>query len=125
MAVRYFTVEEANELLPAINALMERLQNRRQNIITSRKELNDVLANEQSDFGGPSASALVQDFIAIEALAEQIRAHGCVIKDLNTGLVDFLSRREDREVYLCWRFGEPEVASYHELHTGFRGRRPI
>jgi len=55
----------------------------------------------------------------------QIRSHGCLIKDLNTGLVDFLSKRDGREVYLCWRYGEPRIDFYHELHTGFKNRQQI
>ena len=125
MSIRYFTVEEANELLPEINALMERLQSRRANVIDSREQLTDLLSGGYSDVGGPVASALVQDFIAIEAIAQKIRSYGCVIKDLNAGLVDFLSKRGDREVYLCWRFGEPQVAFYHELHSGYGGRQPL
>ena len=125
MPARYFTVEEANDLLPEISALMEALQARRANVIESRKQISDLLATGQSDVGGPVASALAQDFAAIESLARHIRSYGCVIKDLNTGLVDFLAKRNGREVYLCWRCGEPQVAFYHELHTGFKGRQPV
>jgi hypothetical protein len=125
MSARYFTIEEANELLPEISALMESLQARRASVIESKPEMTELLAKNQSDVGGPIAAAMTRDFIAIESLANRIRSHGCVIKDLNSGLVDFLSEREGREVYLCWRFGEPQVAFYHELHTGYRGRRPV
>ena len=125
MTVRYFTVDEANALLPEISELMESLQARRTRVVESRQHMVELLSKRRSDVGGPVASALVQDFIAIEDLARQIKSYGCLIKDLNTGLVDFLSKRGDREVYLCWRFGEPRVAFYHELHTGFAGRHPI
>jgi hypothetical protein len=125
MTVRYFTVEEANELLPEISALMEKLQARRANVIGARQQMTDFLARGHADVGGPVASSMVQDFIAIEALAQRIRSYGCIIKDLNAGLVDFLSKRDDREIYLCWRFGEPKVAFYHELHGGFQGRQPV
>ena len=40
-------------------------------------------------------------------------------------LVDFLGRKDGREVYLCWRLGEPEVAYWHELDAGYTGRRPL
>jgi len=125
MTVRYFTVDEANTLLPEISSLMESLQARRASVIESKQDMVELLSKQQSDVGGPVASALVQDFIAIEDLARQIRSYGCLVKDLNSGLVDFLSKRGDREVYLCWRFGEPRVAFYHELHSGFAGRRPL
>jgi len=78
-----------------------------------------------TDFGSYQSSLMVNEFIAIEELLKEIRSHGCIIKDVNAGLVDFLSLRDGREVYLCWKYGEPEVDHYHELHTGFLGRQPI
>lgn len=125
MPTQYFTVEEANAILPEIDDLMDRLQARRSLMIKLRREVIQLLETEESDFGGPLASRLVNDFIAIERLAEEIQSHGCVIKDLNTGLVDFLSTRDGREVYLCWRYGEPKIEFYHELHKGFKNREPI
>lgn len=125
MQIRHFTVDEANEILPEIDSLMEKLQARRTKMIAIRKDIIQLLKSQRSDFGGRIPSDLVNDFIAIEKLADEIRSHGCIIKDLNTGLVDFLSKREGREVYLCWRYGEPKVEYFHELHTGFRGRQQI
>lgn len=125
MPTKYFTVEQANELLPVIEPLLEKMLNRRASIVKSRETMMELLETGQSDIGGKTASALTQDFVKIEALAEKIRSHGCLLKDLNKGLIDFLSILDGREVYLCWRFGEPRVAFYHELHTGFAGRQNI
>lgn len=125
MVARYFTPEEANALLPTIEPLMDQLMRRRAHVVESRELIGDILKSGQSDFGGAEASEVVRDFIAIERLARKIRSHGCIIKDLNVGLVDFLSKRKGREVYLCWRHGEAQVAHYHELNKGFSGRRRI
>ncbi|HUS93852.1 MAG TPA: DUF2203 domain-containing protein [Patescibacteria group bacterium] len=122
---QYFTVEEANAILPEIDVLMDRLQFHRSRMIKLRREIVQLLELKESDIGGSVASSLVSDFIAIERLMNQIRSHGCLIKDLNTGLVDFLSKRDGREVYLCWRYGEPRIDFYHELHTGFKNRQQI
>ena len=122
---QYFTVEEANAILPEIDILMDQLQVHRSRMIKFRQEIVELLEVQDSDFGGSVASSLVSDFIAIERLMSEIRSHGCLIKDLNTGLVDFLSTRDGREVYLCWRYGEPRIAFYHELHTGFKNRQQI
>lgn len=56
---------------------------------------------------------------------EEIQATGAIIKDIESGLVDWYALHDDREVFLCWQYGEPEVAWWHEIHTGFAGRRPI
>lgn len=125
MPARYFTVQEANELLPELEPLVGELLERRARVVAMRKQLGDTLDDVQSDVGGPVQSQMVQDFMAIESLVHRIRSYGCILKDMNSGLLDFLSERDGREVYLCWRYGEPEVAHYHELHTGFSGRRPV
>jgi hypothetical protein len=56
---------------------------------------------------------------------EEIQDLGVVVKDLDTGLVDFPSVREGRDVLLCWRLGEDEVAFWHGYDDGFAGRQPI
>lgn len=125
MSANYFTIEEANALIPTLQPLLEALLICRTNIVDSREEIIDLVESGQSDIGGRAASALVQDFIKIERLSSKIRAHGCELKDLNKGLIDFLSVQDGREVYLCWQIGEPAVAYYHELHTGFAGRQKL
>jgi len=125
MTTRYFTVEEANSLLPEIEPLMARLLERRAKVVRQRREISDILEDGTSDVGGAVPSALVQDFIVIERLVRRIRSYGCIIKDVNTGLIDFLSERDGREVFLCWRYGEPRVEFFHELHSGFLGREHV
>lgn len=125
MPARYFSVDEANALLTEIRPLMSDLLNRRAKVVELRHEMAPFLIKQGLNVGGGVASDIVQDFIAIEKLADKIRAYGCVIKDLNGGLVDFLSERNGREVYLCWRYNEPTIEFFHELHTGFNGRERV
>jgi hypothetical protein len=122
---RYFTLEEANALLSHIRPLMGQLMKRRARLVRARPEVEAVLEDLQRNFGGAAVSQATQEMIMIEKLAGKIRAYGCVLKDLNAGLVDFLAERDGREVYLCWRYGEPEIQYYHELHTGFAGRQRL
>jgi hypothetical protein len=56
---------------------------------------------------------------------ELIAASGAELKDINSGLLDFRSQREGREVYLCWRYGEGEIRFWHDLDAGFAGRQPL
>jgi hypothetical protein len=56
---------------------------------------------------------------------DRIHATGCVVKDLNTGLVDFPAILKNEEVYLCWRLGEDRIRFYHRQDEGFAGRKPI
>jgi hypothetical protein len=48
-----------------------------------------------------------------------------VVKDLDTGLLDFPAILNDEEVYLCWRLGEDRIRFYHGIHEGFAGRKPL
>ena len=56
---------------------------------------------------------------------EQIQAIGCLVKDLESGLVDFPAILKNEEVYLCWRLGEDRIRFYHRQDEGFSGRKPI
>lgn len=125
MPTRYFTVEEANALLPNIKPVLGELLERRARIVRSRNEVTSFLRSGDSDVGGREASELVREFMKMEKLILKIRSHDIVLKDLNVGLIDFLSERDGREVYLCWRYGEPKVDFYHELHTGFNDRQHL
>jgi hypothetical protein len=122
MSIRYFTVEEANEALVDIKPLMGQLLERRARAAQQSRQIKHLLNDPHVDFGGPVPSALAQEFMAIEALLSRIKKYGCVVKNLEAGLVDFLAKINGRDVYLCWRYGEDNITFYHELHTGFQGR---
>lgn len=125
MAVQYFTVDQANELLPTLEPLVGQLLERRAKVVATRNELGEAMDDLHNNVGGRLHTEMVRDFEVIEQLVARIQSFGCILKDMNSGLLDFLSQREGREVYLCWRYGEPRVAFYHELHTGFNGRQPV
>jgi hypothetical protein len=61
----------------------------------------------------------------LRAAVERIQAAGCLIKDLDIGLVDFPARLNDEEIYLCWRLGEDRIRFWHRPEEGFAGRKPI
>ncbi|MEM7116094.1 MAG: DUF2203 domain-containing protein [Chloroflexota bacterium] len=125
MPTKFFTLEEANGLLPQIKPLMSELLERRAKAVHTSQQMHGFWEEDHADKGGFNASRLTQEFFHIERLVDEIQAFGCVIKDLNGGLLDFLAFREGREVYLCWRYGEAKITHYHELHTGFSGRVKI
>ena len=125
MSLRYFTVQEANELLPELEPLVGRVLALRARASHHSREMGALLADLSSDVGGPLPTRLTGEFAAIEDLIERIQAYGVVLKSLEAGLLDFLCERDGRDVFLCWRYGEPAVQYYHELHSGYQGRRPV
>src|SRR5437868_11764767 len=56
---------------------------------------------------------------------EEIQEYGCLIKDLDIGLIDFPTLLRGREVYLCWKLGETGIHHWHGVDEGFAGRKPI
>jgi hypothetical protein len=61
----------------------------------------------------------------LRILANELATFGCVLKDPDKGLIDFLSLRNGREIYLCWVLGEERINFWHYLDTGFAGRQPL
>ena len=62
---------------------------------------------------------------SLKASLERIQSTGCLIKDLDTGLLDFPAIINNEEVYLCWRLGEERIRFWHRQNEGFAGRKPL
>ncbi|MCC7359999.1 MAG: DUF2203 domain-containing protein [Anaerolineales bacterium] len=125
MPTRYFTVEQANALLPTIRPLVAALLEARQRIVDAQPELWPMLEKAVGNGGSAKATAVLSDFEIVDHNVKAIMALGLELKDVNSGLVDFLAQRDGREVYLCWRYDEPTVAHWHDLEAGFAGRQPL
>lgn len=122
---RHFTLEEANAALGVVRPLVKDILETRQRIVTRRPDVWPVLQAALGNGGSRAAGEMVNEFIHLDALVRRLQATGAELKDVNTGLIDFLSVREGREVYLCWQYDEDEIRYWHELHTGFAGRQPL
>src|SRR5581483_1042119 len=123
---------EANEALEEVRPLAERLVARRR-ALTRALERQERLAARIAGNGAhlsPADLAGVQARVEREAAAvarciEQIHGRGAIVKDLDTGLLDFPALRGGEEVLLCWRVGEAEIEYWHGLDEGFAGRKPL
>jgi hypothetical protein len=62
---------------------------------------------------------------SLQTMLDRMQATGCVVKDLDVGLLDFPARVDNQDVYLCWRLGEDRIRFYHRQDEGFSGRKPI
>jgi hypothetical protein len=132
---RLFTVDEANRVLPLVRPIVRDLlavhAEWRQAV--ERFELAaaaDPVApalDEPVESPDARAARLVAEAHAsrIQALMTELAGLGCVFKGFEGGLVDFLSLRDDRPVYLCWKHGEDRVSHWHDIDGGFGGRHPI
>ena len=129
---RYFTREEANELLPAVRVLAERMVAHRAALEQAQARLGAYLDKISGNGGGIQPAELARAHSAVEQEAggvarcvEGIQELGAQVKDVGEGLVDFPARREGEDVLLCWKLGEDEIAHWHGLEEGFAGRKPL
>lgn len=125
MAQRYFTLQEANAALVIIRPLMDELQAIRQRVLKNQPEAWPAIEKSAGNGGNRALSNLVQDFEKFDALIHRIQDMDVLVKDINLGLLDFPAQKDGREVYLCWQFGEGDIAFWHEIEDGYAGRRPI
>ncbi len=61
----------------------------------------------------------------LKSALDEISDTGALLKDLDTGLVDFPTLLQGEEVYICWRLDEADITHWHNVHEGVDGRRPI
>jgi hypothetical protein len=132
VAERHFTVEEANELLPTVRPLVESMVAHRKALSAAVERQEQLTATIAGNGGGlpPQELADVQAEIEREAgeiarCIDGIQEFGVLVKDLDSGLVDFPALREGLEVLLCWRLGEDEIRYWHGLEEGFAGRKEL
>lgn len=125
MNAKFYTLADARETLPKVRALMERAQQARQDILRLRPQAWPALAAAAANGGSREAGDMWVAFSKLETSVKGIMALGIYVKDLDTGIVDFLGQRDGHEVYLCWRLGEDDIRFWHEPETGFAGRKPI
>ena len=122
---KYFTLQEANLALESIRPWMEEVQVIRQEILAHQPEIWNVMEKAAGNGGNLTLSRMVKTFDRLDELIHKIQDMGAIIKDINTGLLDFLALKDGREVYLCWKHGETDVQFWHEIEDGFAGRQPI
>lgn len=122
---RYFTLEEANQALTLIRPWMDEVQTIRQKIMSQQPEAWTAIEKSVGNGGNRALSKMIRDFERLDTLVHRILDTGVLIKDVNIGLLDFPALRHGREVYLCWQYGENEIAFWHEIEAGFAGRQPV
>ena len=93
-----------------------------------QRELNCAAMQAPGDPELMEALTQLPEIESIEVLKsalDQILETGCLIKDLEVGLLDFPSVIDNEEVYLCWKVGEDRIRYYHKQSEGFAGRKPL
>lgn len=133
MSEKYFNREEAEELLPQIRKSLEKAREQKRTLDNLDQELTQAAARIMMLGGSiPPYQELVrkkgerEQFVSkLEEAVNRIQETGCLVKDLEAGLIDFPTLRDGREVYLCWKLGERRIEYWHGIEEGFAGRKPL
>jgi hypothetical protein len=142
----FYTLDRANERLREVRPILEDLQARRGELLGLRDRLHavslaevptassgslvDDALTDAAGLGEPGSGRVIAARIQavidqMQAAVERLDAWDVMLRDIETGLVDFPALVAGRQVWLCWRLGEGNVAWWHELSSGVAGRRPL
>jgi hypothetical protein len=119
---RYYTVEEANAATGRLRETLQRIRDSRGVVLANARVVRGRAA---TNGGGAEGAAYWEAVRTLRRELEALSAEGIILRDADSGLVDFPCRREGRTVYLCWRPDEARVGFWHEAGAGFGGRRPL
>jgi hypothetical protein len=132
MAVRTFTLDEANAALAEVRPLAEQMVEAKRALDEAQEQSDDAARSISGNGGGipPAELAalheqLEQRATELGAVVDELHELGVQVKDFDSGLIDFPALRDGERVLLCWRLGEDEVAFWHGLEDGFAGRQPL
>ena len=128
---RYFTVEDANRMLPLVRAIVADIVELSSEL-TERNDRLSFLQVSDTEEGDPYSDEVRQMQESLEADMDQLQEFvdelgelGVELKSATEGLVDFRTLVDGRDAYLCWKHGEDEVGHWHELNDTYDGRQPL
>lgn len=132
-ARKFFTLDEARCLIPYLSRQLKSIQGLKSEIARAVKAVEEKGLVLSDLFSGKALGETEQNYRAVlERLGDQINdvifeIHdlGCLVKDIDKGLIDFYARIEGHEVFLCWRLGEQDIDHWHYTTEGFAQRRSL
>jgi hypothetical protein len=121
---RHYSVDEANALLPRVKPVLRKLRDAKD--LLTDEGAHEVLSEAApTNGGGDSGRQVGEAFLEVRRLLGALQEAGIVVRDIDRGLIDFPAVRAGEEIYLCWELGEDGVEYWHDLESGYRGRRPL
>lgn len=127
---RYFSLQDATAVLPEVERMLLQLRELREEALQAKARLDalwdrlhegthvlDELLEAQRELEDRARAA--------EQAVDQVSRLGCIVRDLDLGLVDFPALAAGAEVFLCWRLGEEAIRYWHGTTEGYAGRKPL
>ncbi len=122
MTDRVYSLAEANELLPHLATTLIEMRDK----VALAGALRERIERTSKDQGLADLKAKeARAMERVEELLLRIQEWNLILRDIDAGLIDFPGQVAGRDILLCWRLGEPEVAHWHDPDAGFAGRRSI
>jgi len=130
---RFFNLQQAERLLPEVESIIRGAITAKSDYEQAEEEMQNfsrrimMLGGVQVDHTMVLAHRARRESSALllKASMEKIEEIGCLVKDLDIGLIDFPTLLSGEEVYLCWKLGESGIHFWHGVHEGFQGRKAI
>lgn len=126
---RYYNIDSANERLFELRPLLEQLKTDRDAVAALQAELQSgAHGNGNGNSGadvGEREETIREVVRRMERAVARIDGWDVSLRDIEHGLVDFPAMASGRPIWLCWRLGEPAIEWWHEMSTGFAGRKPL
>jgi len=129
---KFFTVEEAEKLIGLLETTFESVKRNKQHFLWLQEELSilKLVVECGADDSNPDTVTLQEKTAKFKAIANDIEKDiatieetGCILRDVDKGLVDFFSIQNGTVVFLCWSKGEGSIKYWHSIHEGFAGRQ--
>jgi|HubBroStandDraft_6_1064221.scaffolds.fasta_scaffold271020_3 hypothetical protein len=127
-----FSPEKANALIPVLEPLLGELRAKRRELAIRLLESDPALRAARAGKTSPASPERrgetrrnVELKTEIVGIIKRVEAYGCVVKDIDLGLLDFPAMREGRRILLCWKSGEPALAHWHTPNENFGDRKPL
>lgn len=123
---QHFTIDEANELLPEIRAVLARARDMRDTVLEGHNHVLNDIRKGALNGGNARVSAYLDVLTHLTRSVGALQERGLVIQDIDRCLVDFPAIHDGREVLLCYELSDGDVIRcYHEVNGGYASRRPI
>ena len=121
---RHYTLPEARARLEWVAAKLAALRDARERL-TDQEARAALAEGSPTNGGGHPGKQVGEAFVELQTGIAEFAREEIVLRDLDSGLIDFPSIRDGQEIYLCWIDGEDDIGFWHELDAGFAGRQPL
>ena len=129
--LKIFSLDEANAMLPKLTRSLEDLRQMHSRALSLQVEIDalELISTPDENGENPILHERITQYqnqmSEIYARVDEIHSWGCLLKDIEMGLIDFYGDIDGRMVFLCWKLGEPFVSHWHDIGKGFTSREKI